>query len=297
MTENLKNPTQKQVFDYVKSLCIQKKHSEARNLIIHCAGINTDEAKSVKGRMSDYVRQKTDNPIIHDMLKIEKAYFDLHLLFKDEAEQKQEAAIVVVAELEEILPLLNKEEKAFTHYYLGYCQEIANPEDDTFRANHLKQVIKLTDEGTNDSRLYSCALDIDYLSIPAEDKYNNINLAFKKTKVKSVYGKNYKAMLAKAADKYYWELSGKMDDSSLEYNIRNKAGKKAFGLIDVLSMPELKKCAYKIKLLNNLENLQRNGGDEFLAEQTAIKKQNVIFKSARIRKSQIGSYSRKWEYD
>lgn len=295
MTQDLKQPTQKQVFDYVKSLCIQEKSQEARGLIIRCAGIGIDEAQLVKGRMSDYIRQKTDNPIIHDMLKVEKAYFDLYRLFKNEPEP--ENAVVVIAELEGVLPLLNHEEKAFTHYYLSTCHEIANPEDDKLRANHLSQVIKLTNEGTNDGRLYSCALDINSLSISAADKYNNISLAFAKTKPKSIYENNYKDILAKVADKYYWELSEKMNNTSLDYKIRNKAGRKAFGLIDVFAIPELKKCSYKIKLLDNLEQLQRENGDKVLANRTAAKKQSFIFKSARIRKKQTGFYVKKWEYE
>lgn len=295
MAQDLKQPTQRQVFDYVTSLCIQKKSQEARNLIIRCAGITTDEAASVKGRMSDYIRQKTDNKIIHDMLKVEKAYFDLYRLLKDEPEQA--GATVVIAELNQVLHMLKKEEKAFTHYQLGICQKIADAEDDKSLAYHLSQVIKLTDKGANDGRLYVCALDIDSLAISTADKYNNINMAFKKTKSKAVYESNYKVMLAKHADKYYWELSDKMNNNGIDYENRNKAGKKAFTLIDDFAMPELKKCSYKIKLLDNLEKLQREFGDKNQACKTAIKKQSYIFKSARIRKKTTGFYCRRMEYD
>ena len=87
-----------------------------------------------------------------------------------------------------------------------------------------------------------------------------------------------------------------MNDTKLDYKYRNKAGRKAFGLIDVFNIPELKKCSYKIKLLDNLENLQREFGDKILANKTAAKKQSFIYKSARIAKRQTGYYSKKWEY-
>lgn len=288
MPEAAKKPTKKQVFNQVKLLCLRGNFEEARTLIMRAAGTPAGQVNPASSDFNNKIRAATKHPLIHDMLDIEAGCMHLKELFAENPQP--EKAVETISAMEKMLPLLHDNEKAFAHFWLANSCKIAYPENDTLQAQHFAQAIKAVNRGKNDNMLYRCAINIQHLHIPVEDRYETINEAFRKTTKESVYDKSYQAMLQGLGEDYYWQLNKKIQDEKTPYEEKNKYGQTAFELINDFQLPELKKCSYKIKLLDIMENIQRRHGDNKTANATAGRKQSFIYLSARIRKRQEGCW-------
>ena len=289
MSENPRKPTKKQVFNMVKSLCLKSKLKEARMLILQAAGIPDEKKEKMsQDKLPAYIRTDKQHPLVTDMLRIEEAFSDLNDTFSDET--KNENAFETAQKLEGILPLLNNEEQAYTHYWISNCIEAYNPEDHALRAEHLQKIIELTPRRKNDPLLYGAALNLQHLRIPAGTRYEAINDAFLKTSKDSVYDQTYLSMLHGLGDKYYWEIAEKLQSPQVSYENKNKYGNRAFELINDFKISELQKCSYKIKLLDIMEKIQLKERDFTRAHETSKRKQSFIYLSARIRKKTLGIY-------
>lgn len=289
MNDKQRKPTPKQVFNLVKSLCLKSKLPEARKLILQAAGITGETQETLsQQKLPDYIRTDKQHPLVSDMLCIEDAFSDLNDTFSEET--KQENAYETSQKLKQVLPLFNNEEQALTHYWIKNCIEAYNPENHALQAEHLKKIIELIPRRKNDALLYSAALNLQHLRVPAETRYEAIDLAYRKTSKDSVYDKTYHSMLNGLGDKYYWEIAEKLQSPQVNYEEKNQYGNRAFELINDFKISELQKCSYKIKLLDTMEKIQLKERDFPRANETSRRKQSFIYLSARIRKRTLGIY-------
>ncbi len=148
-----------------------------------------------------------------------------------------------------------------------------------------KQINQMLD---NETILFTCANKISTLDIGSKDKYQTIKSAFLKTPKESVYGAQYKELLDKYSRRYFDEVSRRANHPSIPYPDRSAAFETAIELVNDFNMSAQQRCAYKIGLLNSLEDLQRQHGDKQNMNKTSARKQNFIFKSAQLKKQTLG---------
>lgn len=284
MAENSSSPNKNQILSQVKDLCVKGKFSQSRQLICQAADIKDVDPMGIS---RSQIRSRTANKQINHMLDIEQAFVSLAQTFRD-GEPQSYRAENTIAELKKVLPLLNRTEKAFAFYWISNCldyTETANP-NEQFEA--LQKTIMLTKSGSNEVILYTCANKISGLDIGSKDKYKTIKSASLKTSKTSPYIPHYQELLDRYARHYFDEVSRRANHPSVSYPDRNAAFETAVELVNDFRMPALQKCAYKIGLLNSLENLQRQHGDTENLNKTSARKQNFIFRSAQLRRKATG---------
>lgn len=284
MTDKVSAPSKNQILTQVKSLCVHGKFAQSRELICQTAGIKTDNPMKIARQQ---IREQNQNATIHKMLDIEQAFASLAITFRD-AEPKEYNAQETIKQLQKVIPLLNRDEKAFTYYWISNCWNYIDPVDQGEQFKALRQVIKLTKNGTNDQILYYCSNKISCLEAPYKDKYEAIKMASLKTPKHSPYKPHYEEMLNKHAHNYFDELTRLANHPSYLYSERSAAYETAIELVNDFKMSAAQKCSYKIGLLNSLEKIQKAGGDKQGLHKTYARKQNFIYQSAQIKRRQNG---------
>lgn len=245
----------------VCELYIAGNFAEARRIIMESAGITPEERSQIPvGGMGRYIAQKTKNPNIHKMLQAELAFYSfLEIRKTDEPTEFQ--AETCIANFQKIMPFLPKLGKIYAKYYIACCHDYMPECPDEVKYETLNDLINEYPKHKYDSDRYSFALKLNDLSIPVADKYHAIKRAQQKTHPQSHSQTHYTEMLAKLASQYYDVLIRTAQSKQNDYQSRNQAYEKVLDVINDLALPKLKKNAYKLALLEQQTNLQREYGD------------------------------------
>ncbi len=247
-----KKPSKQQIFSQVKQLCFQGNFRSAHALICQTAEISAPDILKISG---DYIKKRTPDKIIHQMLDVEQAFVAVAKTFNQETPEEHRAAITSKL-LKNILPLLSRSEKLTAYYWINNCyayMENVSPQE---RTEALNNIISLSPEKTQNTLLYSCANQVIDLDIPSKEKYNLIKQAYKKTDKKSPTIPHLKDLLNKTGRPYFDSLRKQLRDTRLDYNTRQQAAYTAVKVCNDFNTSVSKKCHLKIEVLQELHKLQ-----------------------------------------
>ncbi len=236
--------------------------SEARRIIMESAGITPEERNQIPaGEMGRYIAGKTKNPNILKMLQAELAFYSFSEIRRTD-EPTEHQAERCVAYFEKILPFLHKFEKTHAKYCIACCHDYMPDCPDTTKYEILNDIISELPKHKYDSDRFSLILKINDLSVPIQDKYNSTKKAQQKTSPQSHITANYSSIITKLASKYYDILMQTAQNRQENYQTRNQAYETVLRVIDDLALSKLKKNSYKLALLEQQTNLQREYGDK-----------------------------------
>lgn len=235
--------------------------AEARRIIMESAGITPEERSQIPvGGMGRYIAQKTKNPNIHKMLQTELAFYSFLKIRKTE-EPTEFQAETCIANFQKIMPFLHKFGKTYAKYCIACCHDYMPECPDETKFETLKELINELPKHQCDSTRYSLALKLNDLAIPIADKYHTVKRAQQKTHPQSHSQTHYTEMLAKLASQYYDFLMRTAQNRRNDYQTRNQAYETVLDVINDLALSKLKKNSYKLALLEQQTNLQREYGD------------------------------------
>lgn len=236
--------------------------SEARRIIMESAGITPEERSRIpSGEMGRYIAGKTKNPNILRMLQAELAFYSFFEIKKTDDPTEFQAERCV-AHFEKILPFLHKFEKTRAKYCIACCHDYMPDCPDTTKYKTLNEIICELPKHQYDSDRFSLVLKINDLSVPLQDKYSSAKKAQQKTNPKNPIHADYAPIITKLASKYYDVLMQTAQSRQVDYQTRNQAYETALRVVDDLNLTKLKKNSYKLALLEQQTNLQREHGDK-----------------------------------
>ena len=286
MTAEKKNS---EILKEVCELSRRGKFLEARDVIIQAAGIDVRELENIPaGGRGDYILSKNKNPNVRKMIAVERAFYNLAALFYRRGDESPSVvdARRCIDGLNEVMPVLNKEQQTYAQFWMSNCYLYAEPENDDVRYDLLTEVIKNTPKGKpgSDSLYASCAVKFRDMNVPAEKKYQGVKLAQGKTDKNHPLIKGYDDILPKLARAYYDVLLSRADNRQEEYSVRNKSYETALEVVNDFDIPKIHKNAYKLYLLERQTMLQREHGDREHYSPSMRRKQNLIYQQAALKR-------------
>lgn len=262
--------------------------SEARRIITECAGITPEERSQIPvGGMGRYIAQKTKNPNIHKMLQAELAFYSFQEIRRTEDPSEFQAE-VCIENFQKIMPFLHKFGKTYAKYCIACCSDYSSEYSDEQKLQIINDFLNSFPKGQYDSQRYSFALKINDLDISVAEKYDSIKQVQKKTSAQSHAQVHYKEMLAKLASQYYDVLMRTAQNRQNDYQTRNQAYETVLDVIDDLALSKLKKNSYKLALLEQQTNLQKEYGDRENYIASSKRKYTLIRQQAALKRKVSG---------
>lgn len=281
-----------EILKEVCELSRQGKFIEAREAIIQASGVDRNElAQIAPGGRGAYIISKSKSSSVERMIAVERAFYSLAVLFNNQEDGPSAfEAQRCIDGLEDVLPVLNKEQRTYARFWMSNCYAYAEPDNDNIRYELLTEVIKSTPKGKpgSDSLYASCAFKFSEMDIPAAQRYEGVKLAKDKTDVNHPLIKSYDRILPKLAKEYYEELVARASDREAEYSVRNGSYETALAVVNDFNISKMHKNAYKLHLLERQTLLQREYRDHEHYQDSMRRKYNLIYQQAALRKKFSG---------
>lgn len=274
-----------------------KKLNEARRLITTAAGITPEEETQIpKGSMGDYILKKTKNATVHKMILVERALYALENLMRRDGDKdpSEWQASECIKKLDNIMPLLTKEQKIYIKYWQSYYYRYAEPGNDKARYDLLMEVLKTIppkDPNYTD-KCYNSILIMKDFSLPVGDLYRGIKLARKKMPPDCYELHNTQDILDNFAQFYYDSLIKVASTETESYGVRSQSYRQALEVVDDLPINERKTAAqkqerrnaHKLYIYGKLLPLMQQHGDKKDLQKLSSREWLLIRQQSKLQK-------------